>query len=239
MFSQQQFCPAWFILFAPVCVHLFLIIQWVIASLMTNADATLDLICAKRGKISAEAKNIFCSFISWLFSDFKFKKRCEHCIRHDIHKSKRVWSFAWWMTVISGLQHLCLRAKTKHYTTIASCQLTFGCLPSLHQFFLSKQYIYTPIPNVSSLYKLISSSSSAMACRSPQSMFVPSSASLHSAPSSGHWGWDTCPASCEDRHSVRGKLSRALVLLLHKPAHVGFCFVLLLLFFFYKFSKLI
>lgn len=44
---------------------------------------------------------------------------------------------------------------------------------------------HTPIPKVSSLYTLISSSSSAMACSSPQSILAPSS-SLHSPPFSGH-----------------------------------------------------
>lgn len=51
-----------------VCVHLFYIFRWVIASLMTNVDATLDLICAKRGKISAEAKYMK-HILHLLFSD--------------------------------------------------------------------------------------------------------------------------------------------------------------------------
>lgn len=62
--------------------------------------------------------------------------------------------------------------------------------------------IYTPIPKVSSLCTSISSSSSAMACRSPQSMLVPSSPSLHSPPFSGHSGWHTSLA-CWGREHVR------------------------------------
>lgn len=41
-----------------------------------------------------------------------------------------------------------------------------------------------------------------MACRSPQSMLVPSSPSLHSSPFSGHWGADTFSASWVDGDNV-------------------------------------
>lgn len=53
---------------------------------------------------------------------------------------------------------------------------------------------YTPIPNVSSLWTFISSSSSAMAC-SPESISVPPSPSLQSSPFSGHCGSHTCTTS--------------------------------------------
>lgn len=56
---------------------------------MTNVDATLNLICAERGKISAEAKYMK-HILHLLFPDyFNLKTRCEDCIRHDIHTSKR------------------------------------------------------------------------------------------------------------------------------------------------------
>lgn len=71
--------------------------------------------------------------------------------------------------------------------------------------------MHTPTPNVSSLYTLISSSSSAMACRSPQSMLVPFSGSLHSAPSSGHWAGDSCRRWRDGVRDIRVKINKATV----------------------------
>lgn len=85
---------------------------------------------------------------------------------------------------------------------------------------------HTPIPKVSSLYTLISSSSSAMACRSPQSIFAPSS-SLQWSPFSGHSdpfsacgtdGWRVTLHQVEGKSTIKQDGNAAL---LHLHGTVG------------------